>query len=425
MASNSVTAAGVVIWSEFEDDECIPRPLRVVKCSSAYSSLPGNFGGSLQGTRPLNVPRRRSSLGGTSTSTSTTPRAQPHGPFGHLTVHKKRNGMSSILPHDLIDSRDGDRSCLIAQGPSAGGAGELLSSGVSEFLPSVNSRPHPDWRAPTISPYKNSAIPFRPLLPRFSFSDNTICTEKSTILPGRSLLPKFFIRSRKGLDTDSQPAQPLRDLVNHTLIRNRPSSPLPVPPLYYSQKHKSAPHLQSEPSVNCGKENLRRSSTFNSLQGVLRKLSLTRSRSCSHYQEPTTAMDPQLPTPVNTPVPPDNLVPTVSVTAPTPVSHPTDAGPTTANGPGDERIIELSDEAIQQLVDMAHARNALNQIHFLLGHPSMAFDALPGPGQANLQMQSGTVGPLTTTAARASSVSQRILKIFNGFESNPTTRHWQ
>lgn len=253
MASIPLTEDGVVFWPEFEEDECVPKPLRVVKGSGTYSSLSGDLGAPRP--RALNVPRRRSSLG------ATTPCTEPQGPYGRLTVHKKRNGRSTILLDDLISSFNSDPHPVLAQA-SAGSPINSQTSGVFELLPPLHPRLTQFSR--TFSPIQNSAIPLSTLPPFLPSPDSAHCKNKTTLFSGRALLPKFLSKAQKEFpETDNQATEPLRDVANKPRVKNPPAS---VPSPYKSHK-----------------ENFRRSSTVASLQSVFRKLSLTRSISTREF----------------------------------------------------------------------------------------------------------------------------------------------
>ena len=98
MAPESLYAVDLELRTQFQEEIEIPKPLRIIKQSGTYTASNGSIG---LNPGALIVPRRVSSR---SVSTNTASTSQ-EGPFGCLTIHKKRGrGMGSVLPE--IHERD-------------------------------------------------------------------------------------------------------------------------------------------------------------------------------------------------------------------------------------------------------------------------------------------------------------------------------
>lgn len=83
MAPNSLSAVELEFWSQFEEGIEVPRPLRIIKRSGTYTTSNGSIE---LDEGALIIPRRYSSR----TISGNTFSPQQEGPFGCLTIHKRR-----------------------------------------------------------------------------------------------------------------------------------------------------------------------------------------------------------------------------------------------------------------------------------------------------------------------------------------------
>lgn len=223
MAPESLIAVDMELWTQFEEGVEIPRPLRIIKRSGTYTAADGSIG-VCEGA--LIIPRRHSSR----TIGTSTISAQQEGPFGCLTIHKKRGrGISTVLPgtlprdYRIESSSDQLLDKLLSevsssspdwvkrrQEPELHGRNAAQSS---TFLPPHQFAKLPTTRAPQIFPAMRSET-----LPdsssSFSSSSETPRPSRKTSFFKRPLF--LFSKSHKS-SHQRQPKtnnSPLRDLVN-------------------------------------------------------------------------------------------------------------------------------------------------------------------------------------------------------------------
>lgn len=83
MAPDSISAVELEFWSQFEEGIEVPRPLRIIKRSGTYTTSDGSIE---LDEGALVIPRRYSSR----SISANTSSPQQEGPFGCLTIHKRR-----------------------------------------------------------------------------------------------------------------------------------------------------------------------------------------------------------------------------------------------------------------------------------------------------------------------------------------------